>query len=204
MAPPSLGSPLHHQDKLLIHISLGHGGLEVWALQETQEKLIYQLGEGTDKKVSLGTASRTHSALGPSSISPGLKETPSPLLGSLLKLRSMPSPSLIPADVATKAQGWAHPLQGQIQGSHWVAGSGRYSLRSEGQSQGSLRKSPGRQKLGAGSVGGNVSSKVLMCHSTCASEQFTPWRSLPEHAVHRSPGPGAGDPGMDKIHPCPL
>lgn len=51
-------------------------------------------------------------------------------------------PALIPADVATKAQGWARPLQGQIQGSHWAAGSGRYSLRSEGQSQCSLRKSP--------------------------------------------------------------
>lgn len=56
-APPGLGSPLHHQHKLLIHISLCHGGLEVWALQETQEKLIYQLGEGTVKKVSSGTAS---------------------------------------------------------------------------------------------------------------------------------------------------
>ena len=57
MTPPGLGSPLHHQDKLLIHISLGHRGLEVWALQETQEKLIYQLEEGTDNMVSSGTAS---------------------------------------------------------------------------------------------------------------------------------------------------
>lgn len=202
MVPPSLGSPLHHQDKLLIHISLGHGGLEVWALQETQEKLIYQLREGTDKKVSSETASPTHSSLWPSSISPGLKETPSPLLGSLLKLRSMPSPSLIPADVATKARGWAHPLQGQIQGSHWVAGSGRYSLRSEGQSQGSLRKSPGRQKPGAGGVGGKVSSKVLMRHSTCTSEQFTPWQSLPEHSFPRSPGQGPGAQGWIRYIPA--
>lgn len=48
--PPSLRSPHHHQDKLLIHISLGHRGLEVWALQETQEKLIHQLGEGHRQK----------------------------------------------------------------------------------------------------------------------------------------------------------
>lgn len=96
MAPPSLGSRLHHQDKLLVHISLGHGGLEVWALQETQEKLIYQLGEGRDKKVSSGTASPTPSALWPSSINPGLKETPSPLLGSLLKLDPrLPYPSYL-------------------------------------------------------------------------------------------------------------
>lgn len=91
MAPPSLGSRLHHQDKLLVHISLGHGGLEVWALQETQEKLIYQLGEGRNKKVSSGTASPT-----PSSINPGLKETPSPLLESLLKLDPcLPYPSYL-------------------------------------------------------------------------------------------------------------
>lgn len=80
MAPPGLGSPLHHQDKLLVHISLGHGGLEVWALQETQEKLINQLGEGTDKKVSLRTDSPTHPTPWSSSISPGLKETLPPVL----------------------------------------------------------------------------------------------------------------------------
>lgn len=137
MAPPGLGSPLHHQDKLLIHISLGHRGLEVWALQETQEKLIYQLREGKDKKVTSGTASLLPL--------PALCQSrrPSP---PLLKLSSLPSPAPVPADVARKAQGWAHPLQDQIQGSHWVAGSGRYSLRSEGQGQGSFRKSPRRQK----------------------------------------------------------
>lgn len=133
--------PLHHQDKLLIHVSLGHRGLEVWALQETQEKFIYQLGEGTDKKESSETASLSPLALWSSSDSPGSKETFSPLLRSLVKLRSLTSAALIPADVATKVQGWAHPLQGQIQGSHWVAGSGRYSLRSGKQRQGSLRKS---------------------------------------------------------------
>lgn len=46
----------------MIHVSLGHGGLEVWALQETQEKLIDQLGEGTDEKVSSGSASPIHLA----------------------------------------------------------------------------------------------------------------------------------------------
>lgn len=46
MVPPSLCSPSHHQDKLLIHVSLGHRGLEIWTLQETQEKLIDQLGVG--------------------------------------------------------------------------------------------------------------------------------------------------------------
>lgn len=142
VTPPGQGFPLHHQDKLLIHVSLGHGGLEVWALQETQEKLIDQLGEGTDEKVSSGSASPIHPALWPSCNSPGPQQTLYPLLRSLLKLRSPSSRSIIPEDVAMKAQGWAHPLQGQIQGSHWVAGSGRYSLRSEGQSRGSLRKSP--------------------------------------------------------------
>lgn len=52
-----------------------------------------------------------------------------------------------PVDVATKAQGWAHPLQGQIQGSHWVAGSERYLLISRGTSQGSLRMRPWREKF---------------------------------------------------------
>lgn len=53
MVPPSLGSPSHHQDKLLIHISLGHRRLEVWTLQETQEKLVYQLEVGDKPKGAL-------------------------------------------------------------------------------------------------------------------------------------------------------
>lgn len=31
------------QDKLLVHVAFGHGGLEVRALQETQKELIHQL-----------------------------------------------------------------------------------------------------------------------------------------------------------------
>lgn len=96
-------------------------------------------------------------------------------LSHLLKSSSLPSPVPIPADVARKAQGWVHPLQDQIQGSHWVVGSGRYSLRSEEQEQGSFRKSPQRQKPGG------PLSKVLMSLSTCPSKQFTRQQSLPEH-----------------------
>lgn len=31
------------QDKLLVDVAFGHGGLEIWALQETQKELIDQL-----------------------------------------------------------------------------------------------------------------------------------------------------------------
>lgn len=34
------------QDKLLVDVAFGHGGLEVWALQETQKELVHQLTEG--------------------------------------------------------------------------------------------------------------------------------------------------------------
>lgn len=33
------------QDKLLVDVAFGHGGLEVRALQETQKKLVHQLTE---------------------------------------------------------------------------------------------------------------------------------------------------------------
>lgn len=33
------------QDKLLVNVAFGHGGLEVRALQETQKELIHQLTE---------------------------------------------------------------------------------------------------------------------------------------------------------------
>lgn len=33
------------QDKLLVDVALGHGGLEVRALQETQKELVHQLTE---------------------------------------------------------------------------------------------------------------------------------------------------------------
>lgn len=119
---------------------------------------------------------------------------PSPRVSS--ETRSLPTLSLIPAGVAMKAQDWAHPLQGQIQGSHWVAGSGRYSLKSEGQSQGSFRKNSRRQKPGG------PSSKVLLGLSSCPSKQFTPWLSLPERIAHGSPGPGAGDPRVGRHIPA--
>ena len=198
MTPPGLGSPLHHQDKLLIHISLGHGGLEVWALQETQEKLIYQLEEGNRRKGEFRSSLPPHPALWPSSNSPGPKETLYPLLGSLLKLRSLSSPALIPEDVAMKAQGWAHPLQGQIQGSHWVAASGRYSLRSEGTESGFFTEEPLKAEARTSLI------QSLTGLSTCPSNQFTPRQSSPEHLVHGRPGPRVGDPRVDEIHPCPL
>lgn len=39
------GGGAHLQDKLLVHVAFGHGGLEVRALQETQKELIDQLGK---------------------------------------------------------------------------------------------------------------------------------------------------------------
>ena len=48
-APPrSPSSPFrsltYHQHKFLVYVALGNRGLEVWALQEPEEKLIHQLG----------------------------------------------------------------------------------------------------------------------------------------------------------------
>lgn len=39
------GGGAHLQDKLLVHVAFGHGGLKVRALQETQKELIDQLGK---------------------------------------------------------------------------------------------------------------------------------------------------------------
>lgn len=83
------------------------------------------------------TIGEFRNCLSPSSCPVALSQQPQisgdPLpLPRLLKLISPSSPALLPEDVAMKAQDWAHPLQGQIQGSHWAAASERYSLRSEG------------------------------------------------------------------------
>lgn len=42
----------HLQDELLVHVALGHGGLEVRALQKTQKELIDQLEEPQKHKQS--------------------------------------------------------------------------------------------------------------------------------------------------------
>lgn len=38
------------QDKLLVNVAFGHGGLEVRALQETQKELVHQLMEAQSKR----------------------------------------------------------------------------------------------------------------------------------------------------------
>lgn len=92
LIPPSLGSPLHHQDKLLIHISLGHRAGSLGSPRNAGKTHI-PAGGGDRRHGEFRNCLPLHPALWPSANSPGSQgPLPPPRVSSETHIPVFPSP----------------------------------------------------------------------------------------------------------------